>query len=167
MAAGATYEPIATTILGSSASTITLSSIPSTYTDLVLTANYEASSAAASGGIQLNGDTTAGNYFFEHLANMGSSATGGERVGNRGWLNWKYGSTTNTSNIFEMHILQYANTSISKTALMRGGNTAHNELLVGRWNSTAAINSITLDGSYGGFNFLSGATVTLWGITKA
>ena len=36
MAAGNTYTPIATTTLGSAASSYTFSSIPGTYTDLVL-----------------------------------------------------------------------------------------------------------------------------------
>ena len=42
MAAGNTYEAIATnTVTGSSTTTVTFSSIPSTYTDLIIVSQYK------------------------------------------------------------------------------------------------------------------------------
>ena len=57
MAAGSTYTPIATTTLGS-AGTITFSSIPSTYTDLVIVLNGNGSRVAGTDdtGLRLNSD---------------------------------------------------------------------------------------------------------------
>ena len=43
----ATYEPIATTTLGSAQATVTFSSIPGTYTDLVLITNSRSDSTTS------------------------------------------------------------------------------------------------------------------------
>jgi len=51
-----TYEPIATTTLGSNQTTITFSSIPSTYTDLVIVSNMGTTTASYP-FIRFNGDT--------------------------------------------------------------------------------------------------------------
>jgi len=58
MAAGATYEPIATTtVSGSSTSTVTFSSISGTYTDLVIIGNLGSQTTNAFPYLQFNGDT--------------------------------------------------------------------------------------------------------------
>ena len=67
-----TYEPIATTTLGTSASSVTFSTIPGTYTDLVLV--VAGTSAATNGNeMQFNGDT-GNNYSFTLLYGTGSAA---------------------------------------------------------------------------------------------
>jgi hypothetical protein len=74
MPAGNTYEAIATQTLGSAAASVTFSSIPSTYTDLVLVCNFETSSNAIAGVyIQFNGDTST-NYSSTNLIGNGSTA---------------------------------------------------------------------------------------------
>ena len=59
MAAGITYTPIASTTLGSAAASYTFSSIPNTYTDLVLIASMADSNSGADQRmlVQVNGDT--------------------------------------------------------------------------------------------------------------
>ena len=52
-----TYEPIATNTLGSAASSVTFSSIPSTYTDLIVVMNYANSTGLADVFFRFNGDT--------------------------------------------------------------------------------------------------------------
>ncbi len=62
MAAGLTYEPIATTTLSSAQQTITFSSISASYTDLVLIASRRYSNVgtgAENTFIRFNNDSTA------------------------------------------------------------------------------------------------------------
>jgi hypothetical protein len=73
MAAGATYFPIATTTLGSSSASVTLSSIPSTYTDLLLVCNLTANTAPLNMGIRFNSDTSS-LYSGTALGGNGSTA---------------------------------------------------------------------------------------------
>ena len=54
MAAGNTYTPIATTTLSSSQNDITFSSIPSTYTDLVIVFNGKSTNAGTSSAANLS-----------------------------------------------------------------------------------------------------------------
>jgi len=78
----ATYEPISTQTLDTAVSTVTLSAIPATYTDLVLVVAYGISST---GGevlyMRFNGDT-ASNYSNTRLVS-GAGGTGSYRDSNR------------------------------------------------------------------------------------
>ena len=76
MTSGPTYTPIATQTLGSSAASVTFSSIPGTYTDLMLISFAQ---GQASGGdnrlvLQFNGDT-ATNYSSTYLIGNGTTAS--------------------------------------------------------------------------------------------
>jgi hypothetical protein len=74
----ATYEPIATTTLGSAATTITLSSIPSTYTDLRLVTVLSNNGAGGDSlYITCNGDALGATSLYSEtrLRGDGSTAT--------------------------------------------------------------------------------------------
>jgi hypothetical protein len=164
MPAGSTYTPIATQTLSSAAASVTFSSIPSTYTDLVLV-----SAAPSVGGdisiatLQFNGDT-ANNYAFTRFTGNGTSASS-DRVANTSGLQ---SGLTYPGQYTQTWIIQsYANTSIFKTALNK--SPVAQSLIrygAGLWRSTAAITSVTLtDGT--GTNYAIGSTFTLYGITAA
>ena len=161
----ATYEPIATTTLGSAVSSYTFSSIPATYTDLILVANYGSSSSSSQSEYRVNGDTT--NYSNTTISGNGSSATSG-RVTNDTvlYLNKAAYASTNIGTTAIINFQNYANTSTYKTMLSRYG-TAANEVTAGvqLWRSTSAINSITFLFDTG--NILAGSTFTLYGIKAA
>lgn len=161
-----TYEPIATQTLGSAAATVTFSSIPGTYTDLVLIITPQSSSGTASVDIQLNGDTGT-NYSLTYLYGTGSSSASG-RDSNTAYAGG--GSAVATANIFLTNIVQiqnYSNTTTNKTLLMRTDNTAGNVLTaVSMWRNTAAITSILLKLATGA-NFTTGSTFSLYGIKNA
>jgi hypothetical protein len=77
----ATYEPIATTTLGSAASSITFSSIPATYTDLRLSVTTaDAGATATYLALQFNSDTGA-NYSRTRITGNGSTATSNRTTG--------------------------------------------------------------------------------------
>lgn len=161
MAAGSTYTPIATQTLGASATTITFSSIPSTYTDIVMvlrgvynTNNYI--------NMKLNNDSTS-TYSNTYLRGDGTSATSGRASNAAYGIGFTAGNPDNA--IF--HLMNYSNTTTNKTVLIRT-NAAGSETraTVGLWRSTAAINRIDLihDSANG---FASGTMVTLYGIVAA
>lgn len=160
-----TYEPIATQTLGSAAASVTFSSIPATYTDLVLILNAGVSVATANSFMRFNSDSGS-NYSFTQLRGNGSSATS-HRLSNQTGMNIDYdGFTTDIANNVIIHIQNYANSTTNKTALMRTNSPAYSTLAtVGLWRSTAAITSIYLQ--VVGHNFITGSTFTLYGIKAA
>lgn len=164
-----TYTPIATQTLGSAAPTVTFSSIPQTYTDLVLVASVQASSSGQGLSMQFNGDGGTGSLY----SNTGLRANGSTVV------TFRQTSNTNcllsniaeppTSNSFGLYIAQfnnYSNTSVNKTILVRSNSAAFaTETFVDLWRNTNAINSILI--SISGGNIAAGSTFTLYGILKA
>jgi hypothetical protein len=168
MAAGATYEPIATTTLGSAASTVTFSSIPGTYTDLIVVANVGCSSASQRAGWQANSNTGS-NYSRTILVGTGSS-TASDRESNAtaayGIFDALSGVPTTLVGNFITQFQNYSNTTTNKTAITRyndaGGGTG---VSVQLFRSTSAITSITF--LLSGGNWIANSTFTLYGIAAA
>lgn len=160
-----TYTPIATTTLSSTTSTYTFSSIPATYTDLVLivTGTLASGTGTASLDFRVNGDTGT-NYSDTHLD--GSSSATSDRDTNFNWMNLGLcNSSTVCVNVLQ--VFNYANTTTYKTFLCRGNHPAsYVRASVGLWRSTSAINSITV-GNNGAISLASGMTLTLYGIKAA
>ena len=165
------YEAIATQTLASATSSVTFSSIPSTYTDLVLVCQPIAASAT-DGALRINSDTGT-NYSITSLYGQTSSA-GSYRRSNASFMDYDYyaGIATTVGNQSTIHFMNYANTTTYKTVLLTPRIAATNpnaaEILVGLWRSTSAITSITL-GANSGFstNFSIGSTFSLYGIKAA
>jgi len=163
MAAGSTYTPIATTTLGSAAATVTFSSIPGTYTDLILIGAFSCSAATGT-AFNLNGDTGS-NYSGTHIEGDGSSAFSG-RNSNATNTGWTYDTTSNGQVNGIAHFNNYSNTTTYKTLLSRY-NTPGTQTgaRVSLWRNTAAINTILITASSANFN--TGSTFTLYGIASA
>jgi hypothetical protein len=165
MAAGNTYESIATQTLGSATATVTFSSIPGTYTDLVLVCsakntvaqNYEI-------WIRFNSDS-AGNYSQTFLQNYANSTQSGK---NSNITEIRVGKMNNTSfDTTIVSIQNYSNSTTYKTALSRYNNAEFvTGSLVGLWRNTSAISSVQVICETGA-NFTSGSTFTLYGILAA
>jgi len=166
MAAGNTYTQIASTTLGSAASSVTFSSIPSTYTDLVLVYNGKFASASGQIGLQFNGDT-ATNYSNTSLQGDGTSATSA-RDSSAARMLLGYTATTSIDNMTIIQVMNYSNATTYKTAMARHNTagSANVQATVGLWRSTLAINQILLL-CYNGINFTAGSTFNLYGITAA
>ena len=170
MAAGSTYTPIATQTLGSSASTVTFSSISGAYTDLVLVIT-PASSAQKDVDIRLNGDT-ATNYSSTVLTGNGTTATSARET-SINVARVTYYSSTNTTlgnSVFIVNFMNYSNTTTYKTILTRGNNASTGvDASVAMWRNTAAITSIVLGPNIqqGTATWSVGSTFTLYGIVAA
>jgi hypothetical protein len=164
MPAGNTYEAIATTAL-SGASSVTFSSIPSTYTDLVIVVAGAVNAGAQNFDMRLNSDTGT-NYSRTFLSGDGSSAAS-SRESNYSYITLDRYSyfTTGQSNMI-INLLNYSNTTTNKTVLVRGNNAGvGTSAVVGLWRSTTAISTVYMYLS--GSTFASGSTASLYGIKAA
>jgi hypothetical protein len=156
-----TYTPINTnTVSGTSTTSITFSSVPSTYTDLILVGSV-ALSADNPVALELNSDTGS-NYSITQLYGVSSSAAS-FRESNQSVQNVWYLQTTPSTNA--LHFQNYSNTTNNKTVLMRGGSSDLVRTGVVLWRNTAAISNIKL--TTGGGYFIAGSTFTLYGIKAA
>ena len=157
MAAGSTYTPIATTTLGSAASSVTFSSI-SGYTDLRLIMQFK---STAGGSLQLRFNGSTSGYSRTYLQGDGSSASSGRSSNlDRLYLAGCYGTNQETHIV---DLMNYANTSTAKTVLVR--DSVPSDLtfaMVGLWNNTSAITSIVVTSD--STTFITGSTFTLYGI---
>lgn len=163
--AGATYVPIQTYTLGSTNSTITFSSIPSTYTDLVLIGNPIVS-ASLDYKWYVNGDNTSGLYSQTRLLGNGTAASSTRTTA----ANFLYLDATapasGSSQNFIMNFMNYSNTTTFKTVLVRYNDSATEVAArVNLWRNTNAINSITI--STDTSTFAVGSTFSLYGIRAA
>jgi hypothetical protein len=175
----ATYEPIQSFTTSAATSTITFSSIPSTYTDLEIVAVAKGANTASGDYLKMrvgNGSVdSATNYSYQELAAAGW--TGTMAYGNEATKNFMYvhgyGNMLHGNNAAPLEaraiLFDYSNTSTNKRILMKaaGGRDGGSqdpviEYMAHSWRSTAAINTIQLYSDTN--NWLAGATFTLYGI---
>lgn len=168
-----TYEPIATTTLGSNQSSVTLSSIPQTYTDLVVIIRAANSNAPTiyGAGITFNSDgKLPGIYSFTQMYGDGTSAASFRWNTSQAYVIPAFSSVTslNSGDVGIVNIMNYANTTTYKTILSRfGAASLATYASVGLRQSTTAINSITFWPNDGTNTILSGSTFSLYGIKAA
>lgn len=163
-----TYTPIATQTLGSSAATVTFSSISGTYTDLILVIAAASVSGEPTISFQLNSDTGS-NYSRTLLIGNGSTATS-ERASSstQGRISNSTGLTTTLgANATIAQFMNYSNATTNKTVIARSNTTLYaTEAIVNLYRSTAAITSIALF-TNSGVSFATGSTFTLYGVKSA
>jgi hypothetical protein len=163
------FESIATAT-PTSGSSITFSSIPSTYKHLQIRFSVKSPSGLPSLNITYNGDTSS-SYTVHSLVGNGTSASATSAVSRTNFpIAWAYGMVATYQNVAIMDIIDYASTTKNKTARAfygqddNSGTTSSTlELNSGLWINTAAINSLTVTVT-GGLAYQSGTTISLYGI---
>lgn len=172
MAAGNTYTQIASTTLGSAASSVTFSSIAGTYTDLIIVVNARGNNAGTTDqvAIRFNSDTTT-NYSRTILYGTGSAAASARTSNDSKILIDYVAGDTAAAGTFGgcyINVMNYANTTTFKTVLSRAGTAGDLvEANVGLWRATpAAITTILIYPGIG-TQWLTGSTFNLYGITAA
>lgn len=169
MAAGSTFTPIATTTLGSSATTVSFNSF-SGYTDLICIYSVRTTSGSSQDVyLQFNGDT--GTNYSATVAYSSGSAAGSYRATNdSGILLDYYGSAGPTSGPYNsglLNIMNYSNATTFKTVMNRTGRSNNGvDMSVGMWRSLSSITSMTFKLSAGN-SFASGSIFNLYGIAVA
>ena len=158
---------IETKTLASNASAVQFSSIPQDATDLYLTLSLRPTDSQSVVLLSFNSNTTTADYTFRYLIGSGSSVSTGlyERyAGTFVQGNW----TANTFSNSSLYIPNYTvatNKTYSLDDTAENNATAGWQLIgVGRWASTAAINSITFTNPTQ--NIAAGSTISLYTITR-
>lgn len=166
-----TYKAIQTLTVGAGgASSITFSSIPQTYTDLVLKCSVRENGSGSTWtqfAIRPNNVNT--NQTDKYLYGTGSAAgsAGGSEI--ESWAN-DGSSTSNTFASAEFYIPNY--TSSNYKSFSTDGVTENNSssalatLVASLWSNTSAITSIVIVPS-GSYSFVQYSSFTLYGIKKS
>lgn len=163
MPAARTYEPIATTTLGSAQANITFSSLGS-YTDIVLVYTHT-TGIASQIGLRFNGDTGS-NYSATVMYGEGS-AGGSARTTSTTYVRTGHNAATANFNMI-VNIQNYGNSTTYKSVIARNNApTDGTYATAGLWRSTAAITSITVLAQDSSNNLPAGAVCTIYGITAA
>lgn len=170
-----TYTLISSNTLSSDAATVTFSSIPSNYTDLVLKISARGDAAGLSSLLMVGFNSTSLNTSCTYLYSQYSSGTvasGRDSAATSAGFGYFNGSTS-TSNTFgpiEIYIPNYASSStkqIGSTAMYENnGAQAYGWAQASFVNSTAPITSINLSRLIAN-NFLAGSSFYLYGISKS
>lgn len=160
-------ELISSQSLGGTTSSVTFSSIPSTYTDLMILLSTKTTSVSYYGWVNyyFNGSNANTNTLYMENASSGSGGNlyAGSLVGNSG---------SGVANIFgnaSIYIPNYTNSSYYKSSSVdavgeNNGTSADRNLIVNLSSNTAAVSSITFQGAAGATNFLAYSTFYLYGI---
>jgi hypothetical protein len=166
--------PIGSTTFGGSTSDVEFTNIPQVYQDLFFVVYGRGTFGANEVLIQsyANNDFSS-IYSTTRLDGDGSSATSSRTTGNSGFHFGYIPSANSTSGAFGSitgHILNYANSTTFKTSLTRYANdrngAGNTGLYAGLYRSTAAITRLGI-ATYGVGNFVSGSTITLYGVRRA
>jgi hypothetical protein len=153
---------------------VNFNSIPGTYDDLFLAVYARNTTDGQNNYVRFNSNTNT-DYSSTVLAGDGDNSQT-SRLSSRTLINLNYFNAilaeASKFSAFNIHILNYANTTSYKTVLCRhaGDNnlsdiTYGTELAVGLWRSTSAITSITFLPSAG--SYAPGSVFALYGIKRA
>jgi hypothetical protein len=157
-----TYKPLANVTLGTAVATVTFSSIPATYRDLILVV-VGTGSTTLQGRIRFNSDTGT-NYNYQRMSGSGSVASANHQASQTsGFISAIAQATTTGALQMNINIMDYSATDKHKTIISRADQAANGtDAIFTRWANTAAVTSVQILTSTG--NWAIGTTVALYGI---
>ena len=168
-----TYKLISSYTATGAVTSISFSSIPATYTDLLIMGSLRNSAADTNTDTVLTFNSNTSSYSGRRLAGNGSSASSDTQGAANGYYfsltgegtNWT-ASTFSNGSIYIPNYTSSNNKSISTDAVAENNATAASaQLAAGLWSNSAAITSITLTSGNG--NFVQYSTATLYGIKNS
>jgi hypothetical protein len=166
-----TYVALDKVTVVTATNSITFSSIPQGYTDLIIVTDAGASVISEVDLRVGNSSVDTGSNYSRTIITGNGSTASSLRSSNQSYLRINHNSVFDNANgkanhIF--HFMNYSNTTTNKTILYRGNAAGAGygvDASVGLWRSTSAINIITLYANATGTkNFLAGSTFELYGI---
>lgn len=164
-----TYTRIYTnTVTGSNTNTVSFTSIPSVYTDLVVAIRVRMNTDTY-GLWRVNNDSSA-NYSRVYLLANGTSPGISGTTGGSSMNQFYFNAESSTSNwcVNYIQIPNYSSTAGIKQVFQHDGQGRTTSILtVEKWNSTAAIDRLDFLTIGGANNIIVGSTFTIYGIKKA
>jgi hypothetical protein len=167
-------EPIATTLLSSSAGTITFSNIPQGYKHLQIRAiarRTGSSTSSSTDGFQFNGDTGS-NYTFHYMYGTGATAQAGASTPTTAAYLLSMTGGGQAANCFAasvIDILDYSSVYKYKTCRMLGGSDTNSattndqiKFYSAMWMNTAPITSIVF--APAADSFAANTRISLYGV---
>ena len=159
-----TYTLIDSVTLGSSAATVTFSSIPAGG-DLILVGQFPSDGGGRASLINLNGDS-GGNYYRVHMVGRSLGPDSGTASGSS-YIGFDAVATSSSvPSSFKIQAMDYSATDKQKSMLAQFRNSDRGlNASAHRWASTAAITSISWAMSSGDIS--AGSSFFLYNIAKA
>jgi hypothetical protein len=158
-----TYTPLATVTLGTTAASVTFSSIPATYRDLILVSNIINSGSAVVVDYRLNGDTGSNYNYVRMYGPTGSDSASSSAASLGGFT---IGTNSAIPSSLITSFMDYSATDKHKTFLTRINDLGFSPGYVGaissRWANTAAVTSLTIVSSLN--TYAAGSTFNLYGV---
>lgn len=174
----ATYVPIASQILSSTASSVTFSNIPQTYTDLVLRCSIRVNNASNSKPIAIRFNGTNGTstlYSWRTLIGRGNAGPANAWQSN--FDTWDAGeindavSTSNTFGSVDIYIPNYTSATSKPLSsfVVEEDNVVSYAFITataGLFRNTSAITSLSISNptGYATYNIVAGSSFHLYGI---
>lgn len=161
MAKTATYSLINSTTLGSSQASVTFSSIPATFTDLILVTQHTCATGSNNQLVVRPNSDSSSIYSRTLLTSDGTNASSARYTGESGIFISYLGNNTDITTSIN-NFLDYPNTTTYKTILSRSSAGTYPRAEITLWGSTAAISSLLIY-PYSG-TFATGSVFKLYGI---
>lgn len=172
-----TYNLIGSSDISSSTAGVTFSSIPQTYTDLILRITSRVGTSGTTAWLQMRFNASTSTYYEVYGYNNGGSTGYGavgpqSSIGASGWIQTTAGGdTADVFGVSEFYIPNYTkNGSINQIvgaltykASMTTANAGESLVSAG-WATTSAITEIYV---FGSSNFQAGSKVYLFGIKNS
>lgn len=171
-----TYTLISSVTVGSGgAASITFSSIPSTYTDLVIKLSTRSSrNVFAASAIDLKFNSNGADYstrmLLKESTTISSGSSSAAAQADVGYTS----QDTDTADTFgsgEIYIPNYASSNFKSFSAdlvqENNGSTQYMSIVAGLWSNTSAITSVAFRIFTGSFNFKQYSTATLYGIKNS
>lgn len=132
------------TISGASTNTVTIPITNSNYTNLKVVVSTRTTNLPAILLLQMNGDTGT-NYSHTAVGTAGSTA-GSTRSSSQGAIYLSsYSHQNSTQSTYTFYVMNYSNTNMNKTVLVRGSNSSYGiDIAAGLWRSNSAVTSLTI-----------------------
>lgn len=167
-----TYTLISSTVLSSNQTSVSITSIPQTYTDLALAMSVRGTQGNQTSALEMTINSVASGYGYTILKNEsgGISSTRGS-ADSRFYLGDgvpQQFTTANTFGSYEAYFPNYTGSTtkpVSLYGVVENNSTVNNYIyaMAGLSTSTAAITSIQLNNGY----FISGSSFHLYGIKNS
>jgi len=155
--------------LATAAASIEFTSIPQTFTDLVIFSSLRSDRASVVEIVKLEFNNSTTGYSYQELVGDGSSPASSNGSYTRFAL---IPGTSNTANTFSNDLNYIPNYTGSTTKSFstdsvseNNATTAYANIAANLWTGTSAITSFKLINFFG-TNFIAGSTVSLYGVLK-